>query len=417
MTNTYDTSDALKKSMLALEAYFILDTPPEEGFDDVTLIASQVCNTPVSLISFVTFERQWFKSTVGFDGCETPLNESVCQFAMHSPGLFVIPDLSQDERTKNNPLVTGGPQIRFYAGAPLRDTHGVPIGSLCVIDTQPRPEGLTQQQGDALMALGRQVMAQLEARRVMMAQAQSKDAEHAVTALKLAEAQRIGQLREHFVAVLGHDLRNPLGAIASGLNLLSRENFSQRGGLITAMMEQSVTRMTELIDSTLDFARTRMGSGLSVRLDAEAPLQPVLEQAINELWVKWPARKINATFEIAQPVACDRARIAQLFSNLLANAFAHGDPTRPIVVEAVTSPKAFSLSVANGGTPIPQAQIAKLFEPFSQGKDSSANGLGLGLYIASEIAKSHGGTLKATSTEAQTRFVFEMPIKNDLAQN
>ncbi len=339
MTNTFDNSDALMKSMLALEAYFILDTPPEEGFDDVTLIASQVCNTPVALVSFVTFDRQWFKSTVGFDGCETPLNELVCKFAMHSSGLFVIPDLSQDERTKANPLVTAGPQIRFYAGAPLRDTHGVPIGSLCVIDVKPRPDGLTQQQGDALMALGRQVMTQLEARRVMMAQVQSKDAEHALTTVKLAEEQRIGQLREHFVAVLGHDLRNPLGAVSSGLKLLGRESLSDRGTRIAGMMAQSVTRMTELIDSTLDFARTRMGSGLHVRLDAEAPLQPVLEQAINELKVKWPERDVSTHFDLTQPVACDRARVAQLLSNLLANAFSHGDPAQPIQVEAITSPR------------------------------------------------------------------------------
>ncbi|MBG1230928.1 GAF domain-containing protein [Aestuariivirga litoralis] len=170
MANDYFEPDNLLKSMLALEAFDILDTPPEEGYDAVVQQAKEICNTPVALVTFVVPERQWFKAAAGFDGCETTLDKSVCKFAMWSDDIFVITDLSKDERTKMNPLVTSDPSIRFYAGAPLRTTDGVPLGSLCVIDLVPRPEGLTDAQKDALRALAGQVMEQLEARKAMREQ-------------------------------------------------------------------------------------------------------------------------------------------------------------------------------------------------------------------------------------------------------
>ena len=173
MADDYFEPDDFLKSMLALEAYDILDTPPEEGYDQVVQRAKEICHTPVALVSFVVPDRQWFKAAAGFDGCETPLNESICKFAMWSQDVFVITDLTQDERTKANPLVTGGPLIRFYAGAPLRDTTGVPLGSLCVIDTRPRPEGLNEAQKGALRELAAEVMAQLEARKAAREQAKA----------------------------------------------------------------------------------------------------------------------------------------------------------------------------------------------------------------------------------------------------
>jgi PAS domain S-box-containing protein len=152
----------------ALARLAILDSAPEQGFDDVVELAIQICETPVALVSFVSSDRQWFKARVGFEGCETDLDSSVCAFALVEPDILVIPDLARDVRTSNNPLVRGEPHIRFYAGAPLRTADGHVIGSLCVIDDKPRSQGLTERQSGALKNLARQVMAQVELRRAVV---------------------------------------------------------------------------------------------------------------------------------------------------------------------------------------------------------------------------------------------------------
>ena len=149
--------------LAALQRYAVLDTPAELEFDDFTQLAAQICQTPIALISLVDARRQWFKSRVGLDACETPRNISFCQHALHGPGLLEIPDARQDERFQNNPLVNGAPHIRFYAGAPLITPDGHNLGTLCVIDRTPRQ--LTPEQRDGLTRLARQVMAQLELRR------------------------------------------------------------------------------------------------------------------------------------------------------------------------------------------------------------------------------------------------------------
>ncbi|RYE60652.1 MAG: PAS domain S-box protein, partial [Hyphomicrobiales bacterium] len=151
----------------ALADYRILDTDPERDFDDIVRLASTICHTPVALISFVEIDRQWFKARIGFEACQTPINQSVCRHALGQTELLIIPDLTLDVRTRDNTLVTEDPLIRFYAGAPLVTPDGVVIGTLCVIDTVPRPDGLTPEQAVALEALGRQVIAQLELRKAV----------------------------------------------------------------------------------------------------------------------------------------------------------------------------------------------------------------------------------------------------------
>ena len=154
----------------ALRAFDILDTPAEQLFDDAVAIASSLCDTPIALVSLVDENRQWFKAKYGIDFDSTPLDQSVCAHAIRQDGLLIIPDLTLDERTKDNALVTGeAGSIRFYAGAPLITSDGVALGSLCVIDDVPRPHGLTERQQRGLAALGRQVTALIEMRSVVRA--------------------------------------------------------------------------------------------------------------------------------------------------------------------------------------------------------------------------------------------------------
>jgi sigma-B regulation protein RsbU (phosphoserine phosphatase) len=219
------------------------------------------------------------------------------------------------------------------------------------------------------------------------------------------------ELREQFIAVLGHDLRNPFAAIASGARLLEREQLSERGRSILKLLEQSVGRAGGLIDNVLDFARARLGGGIQLSPDPDARVADVIGQVVAELRASMPQRKIEAEIDVTRPVPVDPARFGQLLSNLLGNALTHGAESLPVQVIASTDHHEFRLSVVNGGAPISASAMEHLFRPFFRGKvRRSQQGLGLGLYIAAEIAKAHNGTLTAESNKEETRFTFAMPL-------
>jgi GAF domain-containing protein len=152
-----------KKRLKVLWQYEVLDTVPEEVFDNLTELAARICEAPIALISMVDEKRQWFKSKVGLAVNETSRDRSFCAYAITQPDLFIVPDASRDKRFANNPLVTSDPKIRFYAGAPLITPDGHSLGSLCVIDRVPRELRLEQKQ--ALRILAHHVVSQLELRR------------------------------------------------------------------------------------------------------------------------------------------------------------------------------------------------------------------------------------------------------------
>ena len=149
--------------IIALDKYGILDTDPEQSFDDLTLLASHVCETPIALISLVDEDRQWFKSRIGIGASETSRDIAFCSTAILQSDVFVVPDALADERFRHNPLVVSDPHIRFYAGAPLINEDAYALGTLCVVDRAPRE--LAPEQKEALKALSRLVLAQLEFRR------------------------------------------------------------------------------------------------------------------------------------------------------------------------------------------------------------------------------------------------------------
>ncbi|WP_435054029.1 PAS domain-containing sensor histidine kinase [Mesorhizobium australicum] len=220
-----------------------------------------------------------------------------------------------------------------------------------------------------------------------------------------------GELREQFIAVLGHDLRNPLAAIDAGVRLVLREQPGERIATVARLIQGSTLRMGGLINNLLDFARGRLGGGMAVNLDASKLLEPTLQQAIDEIHAVVPERILDVHLDIDVPVAVDHARIAQLFSNLLGNAITHGDPLEPVRIAVATRDGQLMVSVANSGPPISPAAMDTLFQPFYRGEGIiSKQGLGLGLYIASEIAKAHGGRIDVVSDAGETRFTFVMSI-------
>ncbi len=200
-----DNSPEAAERLKALGELAILDTAPEQGFDDIVLLATRICDAPVALVSLVAADRQWFKARVGFPFCQTPLDQSVCAHALDHSETLVIPDLAQDERTRNNALVTGEPSIRFYAGVPLR-SGTVAVGTLCVTDTVARPGGLTPVQTSSLEALARQVETQFELRRLLAEQARG-------AAAKLVAEEAARRHQELVGLELSHRLKNILAMV------------------------------------------------------------------------------------------------------------------------------------------------------------------------------------------------------------
>ncbi len=204
----------------SLRRYQILDTPPEPDFDDLVLLASRICETPVSVISLVDEHRQWFKAGVGLDATQTARDVAFCAHAICGRELFIVPDTLADERFAGNPLVTGDPKIRFYAGAPLTTPEGHALGTLCVVDQMPRSLSAAQQ--EALRALARQVMVCLELRRERLERQRAerelriRTSQHAaVTELshRALAGESPAELMQAAVALVAHTLQVELAAV------------------------------------------------------------------------------------------------------------------------------------------------------------------------------------------------------------
>jgi signal transduction histidine kinase len=286
--------------------------------------------------------------------------------------------------------------FQSYISVPIRRPDGAFFGTLCALD--PRPARLNKPETVGLFELSAQLIGfHLDVQDRLEA-----------SEAALEEARRTAELREQFIAVLGHDLRSPLGAVDAGVKLLQRRRLDAGSAEIVELMRQSVGRIGGLIDDVLDFARGWLGNGIPLDAVPDPGLADALAQVTAEQRSIWPDRTLETDFRLDRPVTCDSARIAQLFSNLLANALTHGDPATPVTARARAEQGAFTLCVANGGAPIPAEVARELFLPFSQ--PAARKGLGLGLYIASEIARAHGGTLELAPDESGTRVTFRMPL-------
>ncbi|MEM5516481.1 PAS domain-containing sensor histidine kinase [Henriciella sp. AS95] len=218
------------------------------------------------------------------------------------------------------------------------------------------------------------------------------------------------ELREQFLAILGHDLRNPLGSIVSGLNLLSRESHSEKSEKVLQGMRASSARMSELISNMMDFARVRLGDGIGLEKRPHTDLADQISQVISEIRNAHPAAVFKVDVDIEGAVTCDAARIMQVMSNLIGNAVTHGPPGEPIHIQAGRTGDKLKISVSNSGKAIPADSRENLFRPFFKGKpQASPQGLGLGLYISAQIVEAHGGEINVLSDDTATRFEITLP--------
>jgi two-component system NtrC family sensor kinase len=422
----------------ALQACKILDTIPEQLYDDLVKLASIICDTPISAVSLVDKDRQWFKARTGLDPTQTSRDMAFCAHALLEPDeLLIVEDAHQDPRFADNPLVTGELQIAFYAGAPLRTRDGMVLGTLCVLDRVPRK--LTQPQKAALAALSRQVMSHLELRQKIdqleQAQAQLQQSE------KMAS---IGQL----AAGVAHEINNPVGFVSSNMGTLSnytvtlfdtldgyeealrdeplspatrkkldglREDAElaylkqDMGDLVKESME-GLHRVRDIVQALKDFSH--VGHADWQYADLHEGIDTTLKIVGNEIRHK---AKIVRSYAELPLVRCLPSELNQVFLNLLVNA------THAINREGVIS---ISTSLENGwvridisddGAGIAPENLPRIFDPFFTTKPVGL-GTGLGLSVSYNIIQKHGGVISVDSKAGVgTTFTVKLPADLELA--
>ncbi|MCF7700953.1 GAF domain-containing sensor histidine kinase [Loktanella sp. M215] len=330
-------------------------------------------------------------------GDELDVESTLCHEVRQYDREIVIDDVQDDPLYVNHhcPSRYG---FRSYISVPIRRADGSFFGTLCAID--PAPHKLKDDRVLAMFRLFAKLIGE------------SLDAEEALLQSKqdVTHERTLAGVQEQFIAILAHDLRNPVSALTAGLRMIERGDLDSRAKHLVDLMRGSVNRMGLLIENLLDQARNRRGEGIVIERTLTPDLNAALSQIVAELQAVSPDQEIRCDIDLAVPVYCDAPRVSQLFSNLLANAITHGAQDTPIHVTARAAAGAFTLSVANAGTRIADEMLQGLFMPYERGGDRpSREGLGLGLFIASEIAKGHDGTLDVDSGDVQTVFTFQMP--------
>ncbi len=375
--------------------------------DSVATILDVVCRTTgmgFTAVARVTQDR-WITCAVRDDiafglipGSELDVKTTICDEIRDSREGVVIDHVAEDPAFcgHHTPLQYG---FQSYISMPIIREDGSLFGTLCAID--PKPAKLNNPETIGMFKLfAKLIAAQLDAEDKL-----------ALVNHSLIVQQREAELREQFIAILGHDLRNPVSAISGAASLLLREDPNEKSKLVLSMMQSTVHRMTSLIDNMLDFARGRLGSGIALDRISDFPIETTLNHVVDEIRAAHPNRRIETSFDAIGEIYADHDRIAQLFSNLLANAVVHGSLDHPVRVIALLTAGTFVLTVANAGRQISGQEVEHLFQPFHRRKfGKNRQGLGLGLYIVSQIAEAHGGKVLVASSATETRFTFTMPV-------
>ncbi|WP_367614490.1 GAF domain-containing sensor histidine kinase [Teichococcus coralli] len=374
------------------------------GVTAVPSILSMACRITgmgFAAVARVTEER-WIacatSDRIGFGlrpGDELEVETTICHEIRQHQRPVIISNVAEDAcfRPHHTPALYG---FQSYISIPIILPDGSFFGTLCAIDPEPRDLDRPEIIG-TFRLFAELIACHLDAGMKL-----------AASETALLQERELSELREQFIAVLGHDLRNPLASVAAGMRIILHK--PEMAAEVAAPMQQSISRMSGLIDDVLDFARGRLGGGMSMDMESDLPIGPVLMQVVQEQQSTHSGCAIESRFDLDEPVRCDHRRMAQLLSNLLGNALTHGAPSMPVVVRAVARGGRFELSVANSGEPISPAAMKQLFQPFVRGAvRPNQEGLGLGLFIVAEIARAHGGQIEVSSTRTETRFTFRMP--------
>lgn len=394
----------------------VLDSAPEAQFDALVKAASLICGTPISLISLIDRDRQWFKANVGLPGTsETERGSAFCAHAIHGTQLLEVPDASTDPRFSDNPLVTGAPNIRFYAGAPLVLSNGHRIGTLCVIDREPRE--LSDQQKGVLTHLAQAAAKALESR-----QAALRMHENELKLRQLHSAlEREHHHRTEFLATLAHELRNPLSALRSGAQLLklAKDNWATVDR-VRGVFDRQIDQMARLVEDLTEASKVSAGK-LEVKLgvvDLQTLLASAVEAALSEIERGRHELKIDAPGSQVL-IRADAVRMVQVICNLLVNAAKYTPEGGQIHLGAKVSQSDLIIEVRDDGIGIDPVVLPTIFGMFVQVSGRRAedrSGLGVGLALVERLAHLHGGSVTAASKGLGHGSTFTLRLPDSVVQ-
>lgn len=397
-------SDNEPERLAALQQYQILDTKPESELDDLVTLAAQIFNTPMALISLIDANRQWFLSKVGVTATETPRDISFCGHAIVQPDVFVIQDAQADDRFATNPLVTGDPYIRFYAGAPLVTPEGHALGTLCILDRRPRE--LSRDQRNALRILGRQVAVRMQLRLLLGEREQT-----------IARLQELELLRDNLTDMIVHDLRSPLFGITGYLQLVTMQSGARIGAEdldnINRALHQTST-LVEMISSLLDVNRLEAGK-MPLQIDP-CDMATIVQEGIAVLgsipgqcpvMCELPREPVS--------VSCDKSVMLRVIQNLVGNAVKFTPGEGNVRVAFVKDGAHVRVTVADTGQPIPPEYHETIFKKFGQAgirKRGERASTGLGLTFCKLAVEAHGGRIGIESAAGKgNTFWFVLPVE------
>ena len=380
-----------------LLSYDVLDTEAEQLFDDLTTLASQICDTPIALISLIDPDRQWFKSRVGLDAEETSREIAFCSHAILQDDVFEIPNASLDPRFHDNPLVTGAPDIRFYAGAPLVSPSGHAIGTLCTIDRKPRK--LTESQKTSLQTLSKSVVAHLELKR------------------KNRELERTSQFRSDFLSYVSHEIRTPLNAINTFSRLLEGEaqklKLPESFTTPLSHVTQSGERLLEIVNSVLDIKQIEAGK-MRVMPRAVSTHDFFTHLfSLTKIRAEDGGITFTSTIDIRVPdtLFFDDTKFGQVSLNLLSNAIKFTNPGKSVNAQVKYKNDKLIFNVIDQGIGISEEDQKRLFTPFERMENAhQISGTGLGLNISKRLIELMDGTIKVSSKVNEgTRISVTLP--------
>jgi two-component system NtrC family sensor kinase len=381
MQNHIESSGREQQRLAALARYQIVDTLPELTYDDIALLAAEICEVPISLISLVEQDRQWFKSVVGLEVTETSRAVSFCAHALNGEGVLQVQDSLQDERFARNELVLGEPGIRFYAGAPLRTPDGYTLGTLCVIDRVPRT--LAPQKLRALEALARQVMIQLELRHKAI------EIEKASTALRQTEKlAAVGRL----ASAISHEINNPLQSVTNLLYMAENSSTGEQTRSYVAQAQEELARVTHVVTQTLRFHK-----------QSEFPVPIALNEIVDNVVLLFRARFLRRRITLHQrnrsttQLVCYAADLRQVIANLVSNAMDAAESDESIFVRVQDVGHCVVLTIADTGSGMSEETQRRLFEAFYTTK--GVVGTGLGLWVSKGILDKHQAHISVRSSQ------------------
>jgi signal transduction histidine kinase len=338
-------------------------------------------------------------------GMELQVNTLLCFDSWTSRAPIVIEHASSDPRYCNHEAPKRY-QIESYVSVPIIRANGGYFGNLSALD--PRPAQVAEPRILSMFIEFAALIASQLDHQSLQAQ------EHRA----LLDERATGELREQFIAILGHDLRNPLHAVYASGDMLERRLRDPQSLALVSRIKTSARRMSALIDDVVDFARGRLGGGIGLELTEVENINTGLATVVQELRDAQPECEIISHIGVNRAVRCDLGRLQQVASNLLANALTHGLPESPVKITARADENDLVLAVWNAGEPIPPESLGKIFEPFWRHSVSrSRNGLGLGLHICSQIVRAHAGQITVLSTkELGTQFTVRLPLRAQTVQ-